>query len=179
MTLSKNILLLSLTVSLTTAPCWAEKPDKGEGKHNKHHKEKHQERQDDGYDQDQDRYRMEQQTPYGYPAPNVYDLGRQFLFNDQHRNVIRDYYVEQERRGHCPPGLAKKRNGCMPPGQAKKWAVGQPIPRGVSYRDLPPDLYRRLGPAPTGYRYVQAANDILMIAINSGIINDVIANLGR
>jgi hypothetical protein len=30
------------------------------------------------------------------------------------------------RRGSCPPGLAKKHNGCLPPGQAKKlYDVGQ------------------------------------------------------
>ena len=31
-----------------------------------------------------------------------------------------------DRRGSCPPGLAKKHNGCLPPGQAKKlYGVGQ------------------------------------------------------
>ena len=31
-----------------------------------------------------------------------------------------------DRRGGCPPGLAKKNNGCLPPGQARKlYNVGQ------------------------------------------------------
>src|SRR5687767_14329211 len=47
------------------------------------------------------------------------------VFVDQHRVVVREYYDTEYRRGHCPPGLAKKNNGCMPPGQAKKWQVGR------------------------------------------------------
>lgn len=36
-------------------------------------------------------------------------------FGDRHREIVREYYGERYRSGHCPPGLAKKRNGCMPP----------------------------------------------------------------
>ena len=50
-------------------------------------------------------------------------------FDDRRRVVVHEYYGEQFRTGHCPPGLAKKHNGCMPPGQAKKWAIGRPLPR--------------------------------------------------
>jgi len=46
-------------------------------------------------------------------------------FDDDKRDHVRSYYEEDFRRGHCPPGLAKKHNGCMPPGQAKKWRMGR------------------------------------------------------
>ena len=37
------------------------------------------------------------------------DAGRtNVYFNDNHRNVVHDYYAEQYRSGRCPPGLAKK-----------------------------------------------------------------------
>jgi hypothetical protein len=47
-----------------------------------------------------------------------------------------------DRRGGCPPGLAKKGNGCMPPGQAKKlYNVGQRYNRNFgslwSYNQIP------------------------------------------
>jgi hypothetical protein len=47
-----------------------------------------------------------------------------------------------DRRGSCPPGLAKKGNGCMPPGQAKKlYNVGQRYNRNFgnlwSYNQIP------------------------------------------
>jgi hypothetical protein len=40
-------------------------------------------------------------------------------FGEQRRASIQGYFADQYRRGHCPPGLAKKHNGCMAPGQAK------------------------------------------------------------
>ena len=100
-------------------------------------------------------------------------------FGDQHRTFVHDYYSEEFRHGRCPPGLAKKHNGCMPPGQAKKWTVGRPLPREVIYYHVPQPLLVQIGPAPTGYRYVRVASDILLIAIGTGMVIDAIQNLGR
>ena len=99
-------------------------------------------------------------------------------FGDHHRTVVRDYYIEDIRRGHCPPGLAKKQNGCMPPGLAKKWTVGQQLPRNVIFHNLPPALATQLGQLPAGYRYAQVADHILLIASRTGMIIDAISILG-
>ncbi len=107
------------------------------------------------------------------------DARRGEYFSDQHRTVAHEYYREQFRTGHCPPGLAKKRNGCMPPGQARKWAVGRPLPRDVVYHDVPPDLVVQIGQPPAGHRYVQVAADILMIAAGTGMVVDAIEDIGR
>jgi Ni/Co efflux regulator RcnB len=100
-------------------------------------------------------------------------------FGDRHRTVVQEYYGEQFRRGHCPPGLAKKNNGCMPPGQAKKWTVGRPLPRDVIYYEVPSALVVRLERPSAGYRYVRVASDILLIAIGTGMVIDAIQDLGR
>lgn len=100
-------------------------------------------------------------------------------FGDQHRRIAHDYYGEQFRSGHCPPGLAKKNNGCMPPGQARKWAVGRPLPRQVVYYDVPPSLVVQFGRPPSGYRYVRVASDILLIALGTGMVIDAMQDLGR
>ena len=100
-------------------------------------------------------------------------------FEDRHRGVVRDYYGEQFRGGRCPPGLAKKHNGCMPPGQAKKWQIGHRLPSDVVYYEVPRPLVVRIGPPPSGYRYIRVATDILMIAIGTGMIVDAIQDLGR
>lgn len=98
----------------------------------------------------------------------------------EHQHVIvRDYYVQEQSAGRCPPGLAKKHNGCMPPGQAKKWHKGQPLHRDVVFYELPPRLVVQLGPPPSGHRYVRVASDILLIAIGTGMVMDGIADLGR
>lgn len=100
-------------------------------------------------------------------------------FTDDQRVFIRDYYDNQFRRGHCPPGLAKKNNGCMPPGQAKKWQLGRPLPTDVVYYNVPQTIVARIGAPPPGHQYVRVASDILMITVGTRIVAAAIENLGR
>jgi Ni/Co efflux regulator RcnB len=100
-------------------------------------------------------------------------------FGPNERMAVRDYYAGPIAAGKCPPGLAKKNNGCLPPGQAKKWAIGQRLPTGVIYYDLPRELALRLPAPPAGHRYVRLASDILMIATGTSIVLDAIQDLGR
>ena len=117
-----------------------------------------------------------QPQPQPHPGP---DGGRISHFGDQDQRIVRDYYGGYVQGGKCPPGLAKKGNGCMPPGQAKKWAMGRPMPHGMVYHDLPPDLIVRLPPPPPGHRYVQVAGDVLLIAIGSSMVVDAIQDILR
>ena len=107
------------------------------------------------------------------------DVRLNMYFGDRQRAVVREYYQDSFRRGNCPPGLAKKHNGCMPPGQARKWQVGRPLPRDVTYYDLPPEMVVRIGLPPAGYKYVRVAGDILMNAAVTGKVVDAINDLGR
>lgn len=100
-------------------------------------------------------------------------------FTERHRVIVRSYYGERYRAGHCPPGLAKKRNGCMPPGLAKQWRIGHPLPRHVIYYDAPGDIVLRFGMPPEGHRYVRVAADILLIAVGTGIVIDALEDLNR
>jgi Ni/Co efflux regulator RcnB len=100
-------------------------------------------------------------------------------FGEPQRVAVHQYYVAEQQRGFCPPGLAKKRNGCMPPGQAKKWQMGRPLPRDVIYYEVPQPLVMQIGIPPSGYKYVRVASDILMIAVGSGLVVDAIQDLGR
>lgn len=100
-------------------------------------------------------------------------------FDKDKRAHVHGYYQEELRGGNCPPGLAKKRNGCIPPGQAKKWRVGRPLPQDVVFYEVPPALVVRIGPPPSGHRYVRVAGDILLIAIGTRMVADAIIDLGR
>jgi Ni/Co efflux regulator RcnB len=101
-------------------------------------------------------------------------------FGEPQRAAVRGWYTTQIEAGHCPPGLAKKHNGCLPPGQAKKrWAVGRPLPREVIFYDLPPALLVELGPPPPGCRYGRVVNDVLLLAVGTGMVLDAITDLGR
>ena len=147
-------LLMAVGAVFAAGPGWADKPSwagKGKG---------HDERRDD------DRGGKHE--------------GKRKHFKDHDREYVRDYYAgEYSRRGKCPPGLAKKNNGCMPPGQAKKWAYGRPLPRDVVYYEVPQPVIVRIGPPPSGYKYVRVASDILMIAIGTSMVVDAIQDLGR
>ncbi len=107
----------------------------------------------------------------GQPAEGGY-------FRPAEREHVRAWYSEEFRRGDCPPGLARKGNGCLPPGQARKWRIGQALARDLEYYDLPPALIVTLAPAPSGYRYVRVANDILLIAVGTGMVLDALQDLG-
>ncbi|HXG28159.1 MAG TPA: hypothetical protein VNJ47_04845 [Nevskiales bacterium] len=98
-------------------------------------------------------------------------------FDERHRDIIREYFGREFRRGNCPPGLAKKNNGCMPPGLAKQWAIGRPLPHDIVFYDLPYALLKELGRAPDGYKYVRVGADVLMIAIGTKMVVDAIEDL--
>jgi len=116
----------------------------------------------------------------GQPAggPRV-ELRLGGYFGEAQRRVVLQDHERMLRAGHCPPGLAKKGMGCIPPGQAHKaYVLGQPLPPGVVYYELPPTLAVRLGPPPAGHRFVRVAADILLIAVGTGMVIDAMRDLG-
>ena len=127
---------------------------------------------EDRRERDRDRHDRYSRPPAVVITPGGY-------FNDSHRRYARDWYGQQVRTGHCPPGLAKKHNGCMPPGQARKWAVGRPLPAGVAYYAVPQPILVQLGPPPSGYRYGRVANDIVLMPVGSRLVVDAIIDLGQ
>ncbi len=162
---TRHTLALVIAGMLATGPTFADKPTWGS--HNKANK--HEWREKPSHDRDRDNRSFHQ--------GDRDDFREHRYFDDRHRTVIHDYYVEQFRTGHCPPGLAKKHNGCMPPGLAKQWYIGRPLPRNVIYYDLPPAIVMQLGLPLPGYRYARVGSDILLIAIGTGLVVDAILDL--
>lgn len=163
-------LMLLAAGLLATLGAMAEKPDwAGGGKHGKPEQSETQGRPQQSLES---RMGNSAQGPQGTSAR----VGG--YFSDNQRTVVRNYYGEQYRVGHCPPGLAKKNNGCMPPGQARKWAVGQPLPRDLAYYSVPQSVVIQLGVPPAGQRYVRVAADILLLSVGTGMVIDAIQDLG-
>jgi Ni/Co efflux regulator RcnB len=100
------------------------------------------------------------------------------FFVSEQRDTVREYYGAQFKSGECPPGLAKKNKGCIPPGQAKKWALGQPLPSKVKAYSVPSALVARIGLPPAGHKYVRVDTDILLVALETDIVIDVISDFG-
>jgi Ni/Co efflux regulator RcnB len=63
--------------------------------------------------------------------------------------------------------------------QARKWARGQRFDSryAARYRVIQNPRAYRLNDAPRGYRWVQSGNDAVLVAITSGIIGAVLANM--
>lgn len=166
-----RLAVLTLSAMLASTCVIADKGDKDEngGKHG--HGNKHEHRDDDRhyYDRRYDDRRYDDRRD---------DISIQLYFGNNDRRIVNEYYAPEFHSGHCPPGLAKKGNGCMPPGQAKKWHKGRPLPQGIAYYDLPPDLIYRMPPPPRGHRYVRVGSDILLLSIGSGIVVDAMINIG-
>ena len=166
---------LLLATSLLCGGAMAEKPEwagEGGGKGQKHEKKNQKEGKGSG---------VVEGTVQGSGQKNQViraEVRIGGFFVEQQRASVREYYVGQAKAGRCPPGLAKKNNGCMPPGQAKKWAVGQPLPRDVVFYPVPQAVTVRLGVAPSGYKYVRVASDILLIAVGTSMVVDAIQDLG-
>ena len=116
------------------------------------------------------------QNAQGQEAP-VIQIGG--YFREEQRQAVSRYYGGMQAKGHCPPGLAKKNNGCMPPGQAKKWLIGQPLPAALVQYQVPNEVILQIGIAPSGYKYVRVANDILLVALGTMIVVDAIEDLMR
>jgi Ni/Co efflux regulator RcnB len=59
------------------------------------------------------------------------------------------------------------------------WRKGRKLSRKVVYHDVAPERlrYYSLPDAPRGHRYVRVANDILLIAIGTGLIVDAIQDV--
>ncbi len=194
-----HLLAAALIAVLGSGGAWAEKPEwagggKGQGAGPPGQMKKADERRsqraerprhDPRWDRDDDKRRhpserrdrapreaRDRRAPVIVVQPGSY-------FNDGQRRHVHQWYGDQYRTGHCPPGLAKKNNGCMPPGQAKKWRVGHALPSGVVYYPVPQPVLVQLGTPPAGYRYVRVANDILLLAIGSRMVVDAITDLGR
>ena len=153
--------IIALLAAFAASPALAEKPEwAGKGKGKGHDKSEWQGKgKANGQEHERER--------------------RSRYFEDRHRVVVHEYFGKEYRRGHCPPGLAKKNNGCMPPGQAKKWRIGRPLPREVIFYDVPQPLVRELGAPPSGHRYVRVAADILLITVGTAMVVDAVQNLGR
>ncbi|MFZ2406785.1 MAG: hypothetical protein WAW41_16745 [Methylobacter sp.] len=164
---TSRTLALIIAGMLATGPALADRHS-GDG----HEKAgKHEWREKRSHDRDHDDRSFHRRSEHGSREHRYFD--------DRHRTVIHNYYVDQFHTGRCPPGLIKKHNDCVPPGRARQWQIGYPLPRNVIYYDLPPAIVMQLGPPLPGYRYARVGTDILLLAIGTGLVVDAILDLNR
>jgi Ni/Co efflux regulator RcnB len=174
--MKRFVLQMSLAMALVfawtagTTPALAEKPAGAGVKKSEKHKQKESGEKSKG--------KMSRDQGPSYDRSG-HGAKRGEYFSEEKQRVIHEYYAEEFRKGRCPPGLAKKGNGCMPPGQTKKWKIGRPIPRDVIFYDVSPSILVQLGPPPSRHRFVRVAQDILLMAVGTGMVVDAVEDIGR
>ncbi len=109
----------------------------------------------------------------GDQAPNS-------AFSDQQRKAVSEYFSQSYEIGECPAGLIAREGRCQSQNPDKLWRVGEALPRSLEgqARDLPNILAERLGPAPSGSRYVRAGSDVLMLDA-TGKVTGAVTDFGQ
>lgn len=84
------------------------------------------------------------------------------------RGDARHWAVQYRYTGYTP----------LPPGVRKNMMRGKPLPHGIAKRPVPPRMRRHL-PHRDGYAWYRTGNDLVLIAVASGIVADIMVNVFR
>lgn len=68
--------------------------------------------------------------------------------------------------------------GSLPPGIRKNLARGKPLPPGIAKKAVPPSMLARL-PAYPGYEWRVAGSDLILVALATAVVADVLADVFR
>ena len=114
------------------------------------------------------------------PAPgNTMGYGVRLggFFTDQHKQVAkRSFQQHFARAKSCPEDMQREGKMCRALVKGSYWVVGQPVQKAVKTFPLPDDVQARLPPAPQGYEYVRAGEDILLVSKGMRLVVDMIQN---
>ncbi len=107
------------------------------------------------------------------PDARAQDSVAQRVFTAIERQLILDYYA-RAASGGPGRGHGRGRGGGLPPGIQRRLERGGTLPPGIARQVLPPDLTRQLPLLPSGYARQIVGNDVLLVAIGTGLILDII-----
>ena len=85
--------------------------------------------------------------------------------------------VDRNNQQSKNAGRGNGRNGGLPPGIARNLAIGKPLPPGIAKQNVTHDILLRLPPLSEGYEYVVVAGKILLIAIATQIVHDILEDV--
>lgn len=68
--------------------------------------------------------------------------------------------------------------GSLPPGIRKNLARGKPLPPGIAKKAVPPSMLARL-PVYPGYEWRVAGSDLILVALATAVVADVLVDVFR
>ena len=100
------------------------------------------------------------------------------FFNEQHKKAARTAFAQRYARAKdCPEGMERNGKKCAPPVEGRYWVVGQALQPAVKSHPVPDAVRAKLPPAPDGYEYVMAGEDILLLSKALHLVVDMIENV--
>jgi Ni/Co efflux regulator RcnB len=97
----------------------------------------------------------------------------QLVFSELERRLILDYYARSAASGPGG-GRGRGRGGGLPPGIQRRVERGGTLPPGIARQYLPQDLSRQLPALPSGYARQIVGGDVVLVAIATGLVMDII-----
>ncbi len=115
------------------------------------------------------------------PVANAAEIGVGVVFSDGELATIRAYYANagtsRANSGGMGMGMGMGGLSAMPPGIERNFERGMSLPPGIAKQVLPTALRSTLPPAPTGHERIIVAGKILLVAIATHVIVDVITDI--
>jgi Ni/Co efflux regulator RcnB len=115
------------------------------------------------------------------PAPgNTMGYGVRMggFFTDQHKQVAKRSFSQHFAKAKtCPKDMERDGKTCRALVKGHYWAVGQPLQKAVETFPLPDDVKAKLPPAPEGYEYVRAGEDILLVSKAMHLVVDMMQDV--
>jgi Ni/Co efflux regulator RcnB len=100
------------------------------------------------------------------------------FFNEQHKKAARAAFAQRYARAKdCPEGMERAAKKCAPPVEGRYWAVGQTLQPAVKAHPVPDAIKAKLPPAPDGYEYLMAGQDILLVSKAIHLVVDMIEDV--
>ena len=100
------------------------------------------------------------------------------FFTEQHKKAARTAFAKRYAKGKdCPEGMERGAKGCAAPVEGRYWAVGQALQPAVKPHPVPEAVMEKLPPAPEGYEYVLAGEDILLKSKAIHLVVDMIEDV--
>lgn len=100
------------------------------------------------------------------------------FFSEQDKKAARAAFAQRYAKGKdCPAGMERGAKGCAAPVEGRYWAVGQALQPAVKPNPVPDALKAKLPPAPEGYEYLLAGEDILLVSKALHLVVDMIEDV--
>lgn len=100
-----------------------------------------------------------------------------FFTDQQEHSAKRAFEQHFAKSKTCPKDMERKGKTCRALVQGHYWAVGQSLQPAVETFPLPDEVKAALPPAPEGYEYVRAGEDILLMSKAIHLVIDVMENV--